>query len=163
MELEYFEDLPLDSLYENLLKSKKFCFLGMAGIVEPPLIGVEAAVLRAEQAGIRLFLVTGDHPRNAEVLARQIGFYNQNSTISTTSFGSLESLNTSSTSYEMSDKSSGSLVQLPIVLHGDNLNEMNEQEWSVILKHRRVIFARITPVQKVELIKASYFRKFVNF
>lgn len=155
MQLNYnVNEKSMETICESLLDSQKWCFLGMTAIVEPILTGVEAAVKRADQARIRLFLLTNDHPTNAETLARQIGFYNQNISISTTSFCSMESLNTSSTSYEHSEKSSGSL-SMPIVLHGNNLDAMSEQEWTAVLKHRHIIFSRITACQKMELIRVS--------
>jgi magnesium-transporting ATPase (P-type) len=44
-----------------------------------PRIGISAAVCKVERAGIRLFLITGDHPTTAEALAHQIGFPATNS------------------------------------------------------------------------------------
>jgi sodium/potassium-transporting ATPase subunit alpha len=151
MHLDSFEDMDFEYSYENLLQSRKWCFLGMAAVVEPPLPNIEAAVKKAEQAKIRLFLITNDHPTSAEYLARQVGFYNQSSTISSVSFSSLESINTSSTSYATSDKSSQSL-SMPILVHGENLDQMNSNDWSMLLKHHHVIFARTTAAQKLQLI-----------
>ncbi|KAI6184277.1 Cation-ATPase-C domain-containing protein [Aphelenchoides bicaudatus] len=155
MELDSFEDIDYEYYYENLLQSKRWCFLGMAAVVEPPLSNIETAVKKAEQARIRLFLITNDHPSSAEYLARQVGFYNQNSAVSSTSFSSMESLNTSSTSYATSDKSSGSF-SLPIVVHGESLDQMTNQDWNAILKHRNVIFAQTTAAQKLQLINQCH-------
>lgn len=155
MELDCFEDMNFDYSYENLLQSRKWCFLGMAAVVEPPLPNIEAAVKQAEQAKIRLFLITNDHPTSAEYLARQVGFYNKNSAASTISFSSMESLSTSSTSYAISDKSSGSL-SMPIVVDGGNLDRMTNNDWSMLLKHRHVIFARTTAAQKLQLINQCH-------
>lgn len=51
-------------------------FLGMIGIFDPPRPEIRDVVSRIERAGIRLFMVTGDHPTTAEALARQSGFGN---------------------------------------------------------------------------------------
>lgn len=161
MELDYAEEANIDEQYGKLLETKRWGFLGMAAIVEPLLPGVEAAVKRAEQARIRIFLVTNDHATNAEFLARQVGFYNQNSLSSSSAlFGSTESLNTSSASYTTSEKSSGSL-SIPIIVHGENLSKMTSQDWANVLKHRHVIFARTTAAQKLELIKQCHRQNYV--
>ncbi|KAI1718377.1 e1-E2 ATPase domain-containing protein [Ditylenchus destructor] len=51
-----------------------WCFLGMVGMWSPPRSGISEAIRRIDRAGIRLFIVTGDHPATAEALANQIGF-----------------------------------------------------------------------------------------
>ncbi|KAH7697271.1 CRE-CATP-3 protein, partial [Aphelenchoides avenae] len=51
-----------------------WCFLGMAAMYDPPRPHINEAVRKSERAGIRLFMVTGDHPTTAEAVARQIGF-----------------------------------------------------------------------------------------
>jgi sodium/potassium-transporting ATPase subunit alpha len=41
--------------------------------MDPPKIGVDDAVRRCKIAGIKVFMVTGDHPLTAEAIARKIG------------------------------------------------------------------------------------------
>ncbi|MCM8594835.1 cation-transporting P-type ATPase [Accumulibacter sp.] len=48
-------------------------FCGLAGLVDPPRAEVPDAVRRCQSAGIRVIMVTGDHPRTAVAIARQIG------------------------------------------------------------------------------------------
>jgi Ca2+-transporting ATPase len=47
--------------------------LGLVGMIDPPRPEAHDAVLRARAAGIRPLLVTGDHPRTAVVIARELG------------------------------------------------------------------------------------------
>jgi hypothetical protein len=46
-----------------------FCFLGLTGLIDPPRPTVPAAVATCQQAGIRVIMVTGDHPITAKVRA----------------------------------------------------------------------------------------------
>ncbi len=48
-------------------------FAGMAGLHDPPRQGVQEAVVRCRQAGIRPVMITGDHPVTAGAIARRLG------------------------------------------------------------------------------------------
>ena len=56
-----------DELEQNLV------FLGLVGLEDPPRIEVPDAIQRCLQAGIKVIMVTGDHPRTAAAIAREIG------------------------------------------------------------------------------------------
>jgi calcium-translocating P-type ATPase len=47
--------------------------LGLVAMIDPPRPGVADAVRRCHEAGIRIIVVTGDHPRTAVAIARRIG------------------------------------------------------------------------------------------
>jgi magnesium-transporting ATPase (P-type) len=46
---------------------------GIVGLEDPPRPEVPQAIARCEEAGIRVVMVTGDHPHTAEAIAREIG------------------------------------------------------------------------------------------
>lgn len=46
---------------------------GLVGIGDPPRAAAGDVVRRLERAGIRVVLVTGDHPGTAAAIARQVG------------------------------------------------------------------------------------------
>ena len=48
-------------------------FAGLIGMIDPPRPEVKEAVARAKAAGIRPMMITGDHPRTAAVIARELG------------------------------------------------------------------------------------------
>lgn len=47
--------------------------LGVVGLEDPPRPDVSAAVARCQRAGIRIAVITGDHPATALAIARQVG------------------------------------------------------------------------------------------
>jgi Ca2+-transporting ATPase len=48
-------------------------FAGLIGMIDPPRNEAKDAVGRAKGAGIRPIMITGDHPRTASVIARELG------------------------------------------------------------------------------------------
>lgn len=48
-------------------------FLGVVGIIDPPRPEAKAAIQTCEQAGIKVVMITGDHPLTAQAVARELG------------------------------------------------------------------------------------------
>ncbi len=50
--------------------------LGFVGIIDPPREDVKEAIKVAQEAGIRVIMITGDHPGTASIIAQKIGMNN---------------------------------------------------------------------------------------
>jgi Ca2+-transporting ATPase len=48
-------------------------FLGLAGMIDPPRQEAKDAIARCHGAGIRVAMITGDHPVTAEAIGRELG------------------------------------------------------------------------------------------
>ncbi|WGX95101.1 cation-transporting P-type ATPase [Nocardioides sp. L-11A] len=48
-------------------------FVGLLGLQDPPRLDVAEALGQCRRAGIRVAMLTGDHPRTAQAIARQVG------------------------------------------------------------------------------------------
>ncbi len=51
----------------------ELCFLGLVTMLDPPRPEVREAIARCHSAGIRIIVITGDHPLTAAAIARQVG------------------------------------------------------------------------------------------
>ena len=50
-----------------------FAFLGLVGLIDPPRPEVPAAIAECRAAGVRIVMMTGDHPATARAIAAQVG------------------------------------------------------------------------------------------
>ena len=60
-------DHPGEELERDLV------FVGVVGMMDPPRQEAAAAIAEAQRAGIRVVMITGDHPRTASRIASQLG------------------------------------------------------------------------------------------
>jgi Ca2+-transporting ATPase len=57
-------------------------FAGLIGMIDPPRDEAAPAVARAKSAGVRPVMITGDHPRTAVVIARELGITDDDRVVS---------------------------------------------------------------------------------
>ena len=65
---------PVEQYQEDnaVLPLTNLDFVGMIALTDPPKDGVPEAILKFRSAGVRVHMVTGDHPFTAEAIARQV-------------------------------------------------------------------------------------------
>ena len=81
--LEELAARPDDRLEQNLV------FVGLIGMIDPPRAEARDAIARARGAGIRPIMITGDHPRTAIVIARELGLTEDDRVLTGTDLGNL--------------------------------------------------------------------------
>jgi len=52
---------------------QEMTFLGLLGMIDPPRPEAKEAIQTCEQAGIKVVMITGDHPLTAQAVARELG------------------------------------------------------------------------------------------
>jgi len=110
--------------HEDITES--LIFLGLQGMMDPPRKEVIEAVRRCHSAGILVKMITGDHILTAKAIAEQLNFKSR----------------------------IDSQDSLPIVaLSGSDLETMNDEQLQEAISEISV-FARVTPEQKLRLVKA---------
>jgi sodium/potassium-transporting ATPase subunit alpha len=65
--------------YDRERLEEDLVFTGLAGLEDPPRPEVPEALRKCREAGIKVIMVTGDHPRTATAIAREIGLVKSDS------------------------------------------------------------------------------------
>lgn len=66
-------EVPAPEGGKPLSEPHDLIFTGLQGMMDPPREGVEQAVAECRSAGIRVMMITGDHPGTAEAIGRRLG------------------------------------------------------------------------------------------
>jgi Ca2+-transporting ATPase len=67
-----------------------FEFLGLVGFADPPRPEVPAAIAECRAAGVRILMMTGDHPATARAIARQVGLGERTEVLTGTDMAALD-------------------------------------------------------------------------
>ncbi|RSZ64199.1 HAD family hydrolase [Corynebacterium hylobatis] len=66
-------EVPAAEYGESLDEPRGLTFTGLQGMMDPPREGVKQAIADCQSAGIRVMMITGDHPGTAEAIGRRLG------------------------------------------------------------------------------------------
>jgi len=69
---------------------RELAYAGMVGITDPPRPEAAGAIASAHRAGVRVVMITGDHPRAAARIARQLGIEDNESAVSGAELAALD-------------------------------------------------------------------------
>jgi magnesium-transporting ATPase (P-type) len=74
-----FATRPVSEGYDRLHLEEEMVLTGLVGLEDPPRPEVPGAIQRCKEAGIKVIMVTGDHPHTASAIAREIGLIKSDS------------------------------------------------------------------------------------
>uniref|UniRef100_A0A8B9JB36 Sodium/potassium-transporting ATPase subunit alpha n=1 Tax=Astyanax mexicanus TaxID=7994 RepID=A0A8B9JB36_ASTMX len=124
--------------------TSQMCFLGLMSMIDPPRAAVPDAVGKCRSAGIKVIMVTGDHPITAKAIAKGVGIISEgNETVEDIA----ERLNIPLSQVNPRDAKA-------CVVHGTDLKEMSSEYLDDLLKnHTEIVFARTSPQQKLIIVE----------
>merc|ERR1711981_86445 len=119
-------------------------FVGLMSMIDPPRAAVPDAVSKCRSAGIKVIMVTGDHPITASAIARSVGIISEGN-------------------YTVEDLAEERGVPVDeinprdahaAVVHGGELKDISDEQLDEILMyHSEIVFARTSPQQKLIIVE----------
>ena len=134
---------PFDSDEQNF-PLKNLRFLGLMSLIDPPRAAVPDAVTKCRSAGIKVIMVTGDHPITAKAIAKSVGIISEGRE---TVEDIASKLNIPLSEVNPDDAEAA-------VVHGADLKDLSEADIDGILRnHTEIVFARTSPQQKLIIVE----------
>ncbi|PAV71600.1 hypothetical protein WR25_22369 isoform D [Diploscapter pachys] len=106
-------------------------FLGTCAIMDPPRDETADAIKSCKDAGIRIFMVTGDHHTTAKAIAEQIGLIDD----------------------KPANQSNWEIVK------GEDIPKLTHRDWDRLAARNSLVFSRTTPEQKLLIVEEMQKRK----
>merc|ERR1719163_653751 len=128
------ENFPLEGLR----------FVGLMSMIDPPRAAVPDAVSKCRSAGIKVIMVTGDHPITAKAIARSVGIISEGT----------ETIEDVAARKGVDVKDVNPREARACVVHGGEIKDMGEKQIDEILMyHTEIAFARTSPQQKLIIVE----------
>jgi len=140
---KYPSGYPFDPDEENFPLSG-LRFVGLMSMIDPPRAAVPDAVLKCRSAGIKVIMVTGDHPITAKAIARSVGIISEGQ----------ETIEDIAARRNCDVKDVNPREARAAVVNGGEIKELKEKELDEILMyHTEIVFARTSPQQKLIIVE----------
>lgn len=120
---------------------KGLTFVGLMALLDPPREAVPNAVKTCQTAGVKVIMVTGDHPATAKSIAKQVHIIED------------------PTAEELAKQRGVSVADIDqsevksIVVPGSQIKDLEQDDWDRILAHEQIVFARTSPQQKLIIVE----------
>ncbi|KAM7383541.1 hypothetical protein PAMP_003185 [Pampus punctatissimus] len=125
--------------------TSELCFAGLISMIDPPRATVPDAVMKCRTAGIRVVMVTGDHPITARAIAANVGIISEGS----------ETVEDIAQRKRIPVEQVNKRDARACVISGGQLKDMSSEELDDALRnHPEMVFARTSPQQKLIIVES---------
>ena len=142
-----YSDYPMGSKfdYENInFPLLNLRFLGLISLIDPPRATVPDAVSKCKSAGIKVIMITGDHPITAKGIAKSVGIISP----------SCKTVEDIAEELKVPVKSVDPRQAKAVVMNGSELKELSENQIDdILLNYNEIVFARTSPQQKLAIVE----------
>jgi sodium/potassium-transporting ATPase subunit alpha len=119
-------------------------FVGLMSMIDPPRAAVPDAVAKCRSAGIKVIMVTGDHPITAKAIAKSVGIISEG-TLTVEDIAEEQGIPVEKVNPRDA---------LAAVVHGGELKDLSSDMLDEILMfHSEIVFARTSPQQKLMIVE----------
>uniref|UniRef100_A0AAY5L877 Sodium/potassium-transporting ATPase subunit alpha n=1 Tax=Esox lucius TaxID=8010 RepID=A0AAY5L877_ESOLU len=140
---QFAEGFAFDSEDINF-PTENLCFVGLMSMIDPPRAAVPDAVNKCRCAGIKVIMVTGDHPITAKAIAKGVGIISEGN----------ETVEDIAARLKIRVSEVNPREAKACVIHGGELKDLSAEQLDDILKyHTEIVFARTSPQQKLIIVE----------
>jgi len=119
-------------------------FVGLMSMIDPPRAAVPDAVSKCRSAGIKVIMVTGDHPITAKAIAKSVGIISEGK----------ETVEDIAERKDIPVNEVEPREAEAAVVHGGELKDISSDQLDEILMyHSEIVFARTSPQQKLIIVE----------
>ncbi|CEO94253.1 hypothetical protein PBRA_000038 [Plasmodiophora brassicae] len=115
--------------------------VGCIALEDPPKPSVPGAIARCRQAGIKVMMITGDHPETGQAIAKQCNIFHDERRVSIT----------------IADANAPPVPKIAngerVVVVGAELGAFNDDDWDRVLSAEEIVFTRTSPHDKREIVR----------
>jgi len=139
------KNFPNQQIQLTDLPTNGYEFVGLISMIDPPKPKVKDAVAECRNAGVKIVMVTGDHPLTAKAIASEVGIITQ---------PTKEDI-----LHEMKDDENDDHEELDdslinaIVVTGKELESFTPDDWNRVLGKQEIVFARTSPEHKLKIVE----------
>jgi sodium/potassium-transporting ATPase subunit alpha len=129
-------------------------FVGLIAMIDPPRAAVPGAVEKCRSAGIKVIMVTGDHPATAQAIAREVGIIGAKSETNWIVEDALMAKKMPGWNGDLSELYENKSGADAVVVHGERIKTLKDAEIDSILSvYKEIVFARTSPQQKLIIVE----------
>merc|ERR1711936_771300 len=140
---KYPQGYPFDPDEENF-PLEGLRFVGLMSMIDPPRAAVPDAVVKCRPAGIKVIMVTGDHPITAKAIARSVGIISDGQ----------ETVEDIAARKNIPVEEVNPREARAAVIHGGEIKDLSEKALDeVLMYHSEIVFARTSPQQKLIIVE----------
>ena len=119
-------------------------FIGLISMIDPPRAAVPDAVSKCRSAGIKVIMVTGDHPITAKAIAKSVGIISEGN----------ETVEDIAQRRGIPVSKVNPRDARAAVVHGGELKDLKpEQLDEILMYHTEIVFSRTSPQQKLIIVE----------
>jgi len=119
-------------------------FTGLMSMIDPPRAAVPDAVAKCRSAGIKVIMVTGDHPITAKAIAKSVGIISEGN----------ETVEDIANRLNISVNDVNPREAHAAVVHGGELKDLGDEALDdILMYHNEIVFARTSPQQKLIIVE----------
>jgi sodium/potassium-transporting ATPase subunit alpha len=119
-------------------------FLGLISMIDPPRATVPDAVSKCRSAGIKVIMVTGDHPITAKAIAKSVGIFS----------AGCKTVEDLAEELKIPVDSVNPRLAKAAVVNGATLKDLSSDQLDdILMYHHEIVFARTSPQQKLIIVE----------